>query len=142
MDQLTDTTPPVYGQRDTSSTGGEPIDVTWRGSPWSLTGLSFLNFLLSVVTLGIYSFWGKTEVRKRIWSSVRLNGEPLVYTGTGKELFLGFLIIFGVFLLPAFAILVALQLMLGDAHPISKSPRPSSSVSRTRLPTFWFINSQ
>lgn len=98
---------------------GEPISVTWRGSPWELTGLSFLNIALSIVTLGIYSFWGKTEVRKRIWSSVRINGEPLVYTGTGKELFLGFLIIFGVFLLPAFGILVALQFTLGDTHPVT-----------------------
>ncbi len=46
------------------------------------------------MTLGIYGFWARTEVRKRIWSGVRIEGEPLHYTGTGKELFLGFLIVF------------------------------------------------
>ena len=61
-----------------------------------MVGLSFKNFLLRIVTLGIYHFWGKTEVRKRIWSAIRINGEPLQYTGTGKEMFLGFLFVLGV----------------------------------------------
>ncbi|MGI9405358.1 MAG: YjgN family protein [Hyphomicrobiaceae bacterium] len=108
---------PAFGQRGTGP--GEEIDIKWRGSPWSLTGLSFLNFLLSVITLGIYSFWGKTEVRKRIWSSVRLNDEPLHYTGTGKELFLGFLIVFCVFLLPVVLIPLAIELLVEGGKQIA-----------------------
>ncbi len=107
---------PEFGQRGSDTSSGEPVEVTWRGSPWSLTGLSFLNFFLSIITLGIYSFWGKTEVRKRIWSSVRINNEPLLYTGTGKELFLGFVIIFGVLLLPFILILLGLTFYLGENH--------------------------
>ena len=53
-----------------------------------------VNLLLRVLTLGIYHFWAKTEVRKRIWSAIRINDEPLTYTGRGMELFLGFLIVF------------------------------------------------
>ncbi len=68
--------------------------------PTGLISLSFTNYILSLVTIGIYSFWGKTEVRKRIWSAIRLEGEPLLYTGTGKELFLGFLFVFFIVLLP------------------------------------------
>ena len=60
-----------------SGRGPETLAITWAGNPWDLVGLSFKNFLLTVITLGIYSFWGKTEVRKRIWSSVRIQGEPL-----------------------------------------------------------------
>ena len=82
----------------TASYGAEPLALTWKQQS-GLIGLSIVNFLLRIVTLGIYHFWGKTEVRRRIWSAVRLNGEPLEYTGTGKELFLGFLVVlFGVFL--------------------------------------------
>jgi uncharacterized membrane protein YjgN (DUF898 family) len=77
----------------------EAVQLTWT-QPRGMIGLSFTNFLLKIVTLGIYGFWGKTEVRRRIWSSIRLNGEPLRYTGTGKELFFGFLIVFGVVVLP------------------------------------------
>jgi len=89
------------------------IDITWSGSPWKLVGLSFVNTLLMILTLGIYGFWGRTEVRRRIWSSVRLNGEPLRYTGTGKELMLGFLVVFGVVLFPVLAITVAVIITFG-----------------------------
>lgn len=78
----------------------EPVAITWHGSPWSLTRLGLLNMALSVVTLGIYSFWGRTEARRRIWSMVRMNGEPFAYTGTGKELFLGYIIVFFIITVP------------------------------------------
>lgn len=76
------------------------IDITFDHKGDRLIGLGLINGILKVLTLGLYSFWGKTEVRRRIWSFTRLNGEPLEYTGTGKELFLGFLVIFGAVLLP------------------------------------------
>ena len=50
-----------------------------------LLKLTIVNFLLSVITLGFYRFWAKTNVRKHIWSSVHINGEPLEYTGTSME---------------------------------------------------------
>ncbi len=81
-------------------TPAQAIDITFDSKGDRLFGLGLINGLLKILTLGIYSFWGKTEVRRRIWSFTRLNGEPLEYTGTGKELFLGFLIIFGAVLLP------------------------------------------
>jgi uncharacterized membrane protein YjgN (DUF898 family) len=77
----------------------EHVKLSWA-QPDGLVGLSFANYFLRIITLGVYHFWGKTEVRRRIWSAVRLNGEPLSYTGTGKELFLGFLIVFCAVLLP------------------------------------------
>jgi uncharacterized membrane protein YjgN (DUF898 family) len=90
--------------------GAEPVALTWMQQS-GLIGLSIVNFLLRIVTLGIYHFWGKTEVRRRIWSAVRVNGEPLEYTGTGKELFLGFLVVLAVVFLPValgvFAVTVA-----------------------------------
>lgn len=81
--------------------------------PTGLIGLSFVNFLLTSITLGIYSFWAKTEVRKRIWSAIRLQGEPLFYTGTGKELFLGFLVVFFVVLLPLMLLNIGAAVVLG-----------------------------
>ncbi len=65
-----------------------------------LLALTIINFLLSMVTLGIYSFWGKTAVRQHIWSSVHINDEPLEYTGTGWELFLGAIIVGLLILVP------------------------------------------
>ncbi|MBN8552448.1 MAG: DUF898 family protein [Caulobacterales bacterium] len=54
--------------------------------------ISLINGLLNIITLTLYRFWGKTEVRRRVWRSVRVNGEAFEYTGRGKELFLGFLL--------------------------------------------------
>jgi uncharacterized membrane protein YjgN (DUF898 family) len=84
-------------------------EFSWSGPTWQLAGLGLFNFFMNIITLGVYGFWGRTEVRKRVWSSVHLNGEPLAYTGTGKELFLGFLIVFALVLVPTLALtLVAL----------------------------------
>ena len=76
------------------------VDITFDNRGDRLIGLGLVNGLLKVLSLGLYSFWGKTEVRKRLWSFTKLNGEPLEYTGTGKELFLGFLVVFFLFVLP------------------------------------------
>src|SRR5215475_15829507 len=74
--------------------------ISWAHPPGGFVGLSFLNGLLRILTLGVYHFWGKTEVRQRIWSAVRIDGEPLEYRGTGGELLRGFLVVFFLVLLP------------------------------------------
>ena len=107
--------PPAVADADR----GEPAILSWAGSPWEMTGLAFINFLLSIVTLGIYSFWGKTEVRKRLWSSVRLQGEPFAYAGTGGELFKGFLFAFAVFFVPIFALSLAVVFIAGPDSPLN-----------------------
>lgn len=101
--------------------GGERVHLAWSGNPWDLAGLGLVNFLLSLVTLGIYSFWGKTEVRKRLWSGVRLQGEPLAYTGTGMELFLGFLFALGVVVLPIFLLSLTVAIVFGPESPANNA---------------------
>lgn len=88
-----------------------PLRLSWR-HPSGLLSLSIVNYLLRILTLGVYHFWGKTEVRKRIWSAIRLDGEPLEYTGTGNELFKGFILVFAIILMPAMLIPVVLMLAL------------------------------
>ncbi|MBU1210657.1 MAG: DUF898 domain-containing protein [Alphaproteobacteria bacterium] len=109
---------------DTQTTGptssppapGIRLDLSWL-PPIGMIGLSVANFVYRLLTLGIYDFWARTEVRKRLWSAIRLDGEPLVYTGTGKELFLGFLIVFGVVLLPILFVSVAVVLIFSPNSP-------------------------
>lgn len=78
----------------------KPPQISWSEPRQSFVVLALINTLLRVATLGVYHFWGKTEVRQRIWSAVRVDGEPLEYRGTGGELFRGFLIVFALILLP------------------------------------------
>lgn len=72
-----------------------PSDVTnvfkYDGETGKVYGIWFLNIVLSILTLGIYSFWGKTRIRQYVAGSFSFAGDRFEYTGTGKELFLGFL---------------------------------------------------
>lgn len=75
-----------------------PARFEFSGDGGALAMMYLKTILLSFVTLGIYSFWGRTEIRRYLWSNVRFVGQPFSYHGTGKELFLGWLKFFGMFL--------------------------------------------
>ena len=87
---------------------------TWNGSPWSLAGPCVFNAMLTLATVGIYNFWGRTEIRRRLWACVRLDGEPLVYHGTGREMFRGFMGAALVVLLPIFLLSLAIVIAFGQ----------------------------
>lgn len=91
---------------------GNRLALDWV-QPMGLVGLSIANFALRIATLGIYHFWAKTEVRRRLWSAVRIHDEPLEYTGTGRELLIGFLIVFALVLLPLMLAGIAIVVMFG-----------------------------
>jgi uncharacterized membrane protein YjgN (DUF898 family) len=97
-------------------TAPEPVRIDYVPRD-GLGKLTLVNALLTIVTLTIYRFWAKTNVRKHIWSCVHVNGEPLEYTGRGMELFKGFLVVLGVFILPVVVISTVLQLTFGPEHP-------------------------
>jgi uncharacterized membrane protein YjgN (DUF898 family) len=101
---------------------GEPVGIAWSGPTWGLWRLGLFNLCLNVITLGFYNFWAKTEVRRRLVSSIRIAGEPMEYTGTGKELFLGFLIVFAIILLPFLILSYVAQLTLGQAGGAAMLP--------------------
>ena len=95
---------------------GESIRFEYVPRP-GLWRIAIVNFLLGIVTLTIYRFWGKTRARQHIWSCVHVNGLPLEYTGTGKEIFIGFLKVLLFVTVPISALLIGLQLTLGVEHP-------------------------
>ena len=85
----------------------------FHGLSREIIWLVIKNFLLNIVTLGFYRFWARTNVRRYLWEKMHVFGSPLEYTGTGKELFLGFLMIILVVFLPV-AVLNVLLSMLGS----------------------------
>ena len=74
--------------------------IAFRGSGGSLFGIYGITSLLTIVTLGVYSFWAKVKVRRYLFSETEFEGDRFAFHGTGMELFLGTLKAFGVFLLP------------------------------------------
>ncbi|MBC2667557.1 YjgN family protein [Novosphingobium piscinae] len=51
--------------------------------------IAFTNLLLTIVTLGLYRFWGKARSRRYLWSRTRFIDDRLEWAGTGLELFKG-----------------------------------------------------
>ena len=117
-EQNSGSTPPA-GWFPTSGAAGESASpwqalVSFSGKGWDFFKLVFVNLLLTLVTLGIYSFWGKTKVRQYLWGNSTVLGQPLEYTGTGKELFISFLIVMPIFLLFMFLFQLLIQQLVGN----------------------------
>src|SRR5262245_27555571 len=74
---------------DAPPTAPGGVAFAWRSG---LLGLLTKNAALSVITLGFYRFWARTQLRWFFWSSISVDGDRLEYTGEGIELFIGFLI--------------------------------------------------
>jgi len=55
--------------------------------------IAITNALLIICTLGIYRFWAAARQRRYLWSRTHFIDDSLEWTGTGKEKFLGFLIV-------------------------------------------------
>ena len=70
---------------------------TWR----EYLPIAATNVALIIVTLGVYRFWAAARERRYLWSRTQIIDEPLEWTGTGKEMFIGFLIVMAI-LLPFF----------------------------------------
>ncbi|MBD3762488.1 YjgN family protein [Rhizorhabdus sp.] len=78
--------------------------------------IAFTNLLLIIVTLGIYRFWAKARERRYLWSRTDFIGDPLEWTGTGKELFIGFLLVMLLLGVPLFVIQFVVQGMAARGH--------------------------
>ncbi|WP_324748979.1 YjgN family protein [Sphingomonas sp. LY54] len=80
--------------------GGPALDECPADSSFRFTGswreflpIALTNFALTVVTLGFYRFWAKARERRYLWSRTHFIDDAFEWTGTGKEMFLGFLIV-------------------------------------------------
>lgn len=62
---------------------------TWR----DYLPIAVTNALLIICTLGIYRFWAAARQRRYLWSRTMFIDDALEWTGTGKEMFFGFLIV-------------------------------------------------
>jgi uncharacterized membrane protein YjgN (DUF898 family) len=67
--------------------------IRFTGSWREYLPIAATNALLIICTLGIYRFWAAARQRRYLWSRTEFIDDSLEWTGTGKEMFFGFLIV-------------------------------------------------
>jgi uncharacterized membrane protein YjgN (DUF898 family) len=91
-------TPPTHFMATTLQKPEKQItyfSFTGKGSDYF--AIEIVNFLLTVVTLGLYYPWAKAKSLQYLYRKTELDGTPFVFHGTGREMFIGFIKGLGVF---------------------------------------------
>jgi len=69
----------------------------------------FKNIILTILTLGLYYPWAKVEILKYHYQSTALDNSRLSFNATGKEVFRGFIKVYGILILLYGFLFYALQ---------------------------------
>jgi len=82
-----------------------PQTFEFKGKGSELFGIQLPNWVLTVITAGIYYPWAKAEKLKYLYQKTEFAGSRFKFHGTGKEMFKGFVkavlafaVIYGIFL--------------------------------------------
>jgi len=67
--------------------------IEFTGDMRDYVRIAATNALLTLFTLFIYRSWAKARSRRYLWSNTRFIDDELQWTGTGKEMFIGFLFV-------------------------------------------------
>ena len=105
--------PPVARKTAAGTAAGQTHSLSFHGKGGELFVIYLVNALLSIVTFNIYYFWGKTKLRRYLWSHTQFMGDRFEYLGTGKELLKGAFCASGLF----FLIFVVPNLLAQFVHP-------------------------
>lgn len=97
---------------ETTSARAFEFGGSWR----EFAPIAFTNLLLTLVTLGIYSFWAKARERRYLWSQTRFIDDRLEWTGTGMELFVGYLLAILLFAIPLAGLQFLVQALVIRGH--------------------------
>ncbi|MCK4846972.1 MAG: DUF898 family protein [Deltaproteobacteria bacterium] len=98
---------------DPESPHSNKAKPVFHGNGTTLFSVYIMNYLKTLLTLGVYYFWGKTRVRNYLYSQSEFMGERFSYLGTGMELFTGWLKAFVIILI----FFIGPQLLAEFVHP-------------------------
>ena len=94
----------------------QPYPFGFHGSGEELFGIFIINVFLTIVTLGIYSFWAKVRTRQYLWGQTEFAGDRFGYHATGKELLMGWIkaaVLFGGIVVLSIVLSVSVHDVLG-----------------------------
>jgi uncharacterized membrane protein YjgN (DUF898 family) len=77
--------------------------------------------LLQVPTFGFYRFWLITQIRRHLWANTRIGDEAFEYTGTAKEILIGFLIALAI-LVPIYIVYFVLGILAEEMQAFASIP--------------------
>ena len=92
--------------------------ISFQGKGSEYFGILIVNFLLTVLTLGIYYPWAKAAKMKYIYQETEFEGSRFTFHGTGFEMFKGMIKAVGVLFL-LFGIAVSMVLMGKEYVPFA-----------------------
>lgn len=96
MDMRTTPDDPVLTSDHPSAPAPAPVGVeapvVFTGLRGDFFGLVLAGGLMQLVTVGFYRFWLVTDIRRHLWRHTRIGADALEYTGTARELLIGFLV--------------------------------------------------
>jgi len=75
---------------------GDDRAIRFTGNWREYLPIAATNALLIICTLGVYRFWAAARQRRYLWSRTEVIDDTLEWTGTGKEMFIGFLIVIAI----------------------------------------------
>ncbi|WP_262273356.1 YjgN family protein [Microvirga yunnanensis] len=89
-------------------------------------GREFMNLLIAgslfqIPTFGFYRFWLITRLRRHLWAHTEIAGEAFEYTGTARELLIGFLIALAI-LGPLYIAYAILGILLEETYAFASVP--------------------
>ncbi|NVO14900.1 MAG: DUF898 family protein [Rhodoplanes sp.] len=91
MDTVTLVRDPETTATAPATPAAEAVPLTFTGVRGDFFSLVLAGGLLQLVTVGFYRFWLVTDIRRHLWRNTRLGPDTLEYTGTARELLVGFL---------------------------------------------------
>lgn len=91
-------------------TNKQDYNLEFFGKGSEFFGIIIVNWLLTIITLGIYYPWARVKKLKYIYGQTSLNNERFHFSGTGWELFVGFIKVILIYI--AFLIVYGLLIMV------------------------------
>ena len=94
-------TSPLLPVQSATPLGSSQGLLTFHGAGGPLFSIYIINVLLTIVTFGIYYFWGKVKVQNYLLNQTEIDGDRFAFHATGKELLIGFVKAVLIFILPS-----------------------------------------
>lgn len=92
-----------------SGVNNEKKQFKYLGKGGEFAVIFFKNLFLSILTLGLYYPWAKVERLKYHYQSTELDNSRFSFTGTGKEVFKGFIKVYAIFIFLYLFLLYGIQ---------------------------------